>query len=225
MIVAIHQPNYIGYLGFFDKMRKSDIFVLLDDAQFSKGDFHNRNRIKVSSGAKWLTVPVSAGFKPIKETMINKDCKFSGMTWNDYHLHMFRQNYRKSKHFEPISQILNEIYSENYDRLMDINMKMINFIKQRLGIKTPVFLSGELNIKTSSTQRLVDICNHFDADCYLSGKNGPEYMDMSLFEKNKIAVVIQNLRHPTYTQQHGEFVPYLSAMDALFNVGNIFEEV
>lgn len=224
MIVGIHQPNYIGYLGFFDKMLKSDIFVLLDDAQFSKGDFHNRNRIKVNSGIKWLTIPVKSGFKPIKETMINKDYKFSEMSWNDYHLHMFRDNYRKSKQFEPLSETLNEIYSENYDRLIDVNLKMINFIKQQLKIKTPVFLSSQLNIKTSSTQRLIDICKYFGADCYLSGRDGPKYMDISLFEKNKIAVAVQNFEHPTYTQQYGEFVPNLSAMDALFNVGNVFEE-
>jgi hypothetical protein len=225
MIVGIHQPNYIAYLGFFDKMLKSDIFVLLDDAQFSKGDFHNRNRIKVNSGPKWITIPVKSAFRPINEVVINKDAIFSGMVWNEYHFHLIRENYGRSKYFNCFSKMLSEIYFEEYDRLIDINLNMIEFIRQGFRIKTPVFLSSELKIKTSSTQRLIDICNHFEADCYLSGQDGPKYMDMSLFEKNKIRVEVQDFKHPTYTQQYGGFVPYLSAVDALFNAGNIFEEI
>src|ERR1035437_1984540 len=117
MIVGIHQPNYLPYLGFFDKIRRSDIFVILDDAQFSKGDFHNRNRIKTSTGAKWITIPIIEPFKPINETYINYNVKNGKFVWNDSHLFLLKENYQKAPFFDTIFPGLEEIYYTHKEKL------------------------------------------------------------------------------------------------------------
>ena len=221
MTIGIHQPNYLPYLGFFDKVKKSDLFVILDDAQFSKGDFHNRNRIKTSNGSKWITIPVSEAFKPINRTKINNELRFGRLIWSDYHLSLFKENYRKAPSFDFLFPKLQEIYSQHYECLSEINILLIRFICTLFEIETPVCYSSELKLKANSTQRLIDICEHFKADVYLSGQDGPKYMDMSLFEKRHIEVEIQNFVHPVYNQLFDGFVPYLSAMDFLFNAESL----
>jgi len=217
MTIGIHQPNYLPYLGFFDKIRRSDIFVILDDAQFSKGDFHNRNRIKTSSGSKWITVPVVESFKPINNTYINNQLRFDKLKWSDYHLSLLNENYRKALCFNSVFPKLSEIYSQQYEYLSSINIHLIRLICSLLEIKTPLYFSSELRLKSNSTQRLVDICEHFNADVYLSGQDGPKYMDMNLFQKRQIEVEVQNFVHPIYNQLFDGFIPYLSALDFLFN--------
>ena len=223
MIIAIHQPNYLPYLGFFDKMLKADHFVILDDAQFSKGDFHNRNRINTAAGPKWLTIPVKGTFMPIKDIVIKKSHRFSGMKWSEYHLKLIKENYLKTKYFEILFSRLEEIYKQEYEKLLEVNLALIFLLKELFEIKTPVCLSSKLGIRRSSTQRLIDICNYFSAETYLSGKSGPDYMDLSLFEKNNINVLIQDFNHPVYKQGFNHFEKNLSSIDAFFNAGNILE--
>lgn len=225
MILGIHQPNYLPYLGFFDKMRRSDIFVILDDAQFSKGDFHNRNRIKTSTGPKWITVPVSETFRPINETYINYSVKYGKLGWIDYHLHLIKENYKNALFFDTIYPGIKEIYCRHYEKLSVINIELIKQICSLFNISTPVYFSSELNIKTSSTQRLVDICEHFNANVYLSGPDGPKYMEMSLFDKRQIEVEVQNFVHPVYKQLYDGFIPCLSALDSLFNTGKYYSNI
>jgi WbqC-like protein family len=223
MTIAIHQPNYLPYLGFFDKMLKADHFIILDDAQFSKGDFHNRNRINTIAGPKWLTIPVKGTFMPIKDVVINKKNMFSGMKWFEYHLKLINDNYFKTKFFKVLFYQLEEIYKKEFEKLLEINLALIFLLKKLFEIKTPVSLSSELGIKSSATQRLIDICNYFSAKTYLSGKAGPNYMDLNLFEKNNISVLIQNFSHPVYEQGFNHFEKNLSSIDAFFNAGNILE--
>ncbi len=223
MIIAIHQPNYLPYLGFFDKMLKADHFVILDDAQFSKGDFHNRNRINTAAGPKWLTIPVKGTFMPINDIVINKDHKFSGMKWSEYHLKLIKENYLKTKFFETLFSLLEEIYKQEYEKLLEVNLALIFLLKKLFEIKTPVSLSSELGIRSLSTRRLIDICNYFSAETYLSGKSGQNYMDLSLFEKNNINVLIQDFKHPVYNQGFNRFEKNLSSIDVFFNAGNILE--
>lgn len=223
MIIAIHQPNYLPYLGFFDKMLKADHFVILDDAQFSKGDFQNRNRINTAAGPKWLTIPVKGKFMPIKDVVINEGHLFSGMKWSEYHLKAIKYNYLKTNFFEILFYRLEDIYKQEYEKLLEVNLALIFLLKELFKIKTPVTLSSELGIKSSATQRLIDICNYFSAETYLSGKAGPNYMELSLFEKNKINVLIQDFNHPVYKQGFNHFEKNLSSIDAFFNAGNILE--
>ena len=223
MIIGIHQPNYLPYLGFINKLKNSDIFVILDDAQFSKGDYHNRNRIKTKDGAKWLTIPVKAKPEPINSIKINSEYKFSRMNWNVYHLKMIKENYSKSDCFHEVFPELEKIYENNYEYLIDINMNIINLLKELFSIKTPIYLSSELKLDKTirSTEKLVEICNIFNAKKYLSGKDGPKYMDMKLFENANIDLLIQDFDVQLYKQQFGEFIPYMTALDFYFNNGKI----
>ncbi len=223
MIIAIHQPNYLPYLGFFDKMLKADHFVILDDAQFSKGDFHNRNRINTVTGPKWLTIPVKGSFMPIKDVVINKENLISGMKWYEYHLNLIKDNYLRTKFFNMLFNRLEEIYKKEYQKLIEVNLTLILLLKELFKIKTPISLSSQLGLKSSATQRLIDICKYFSANTYLSGKSGPDYMDMNLFEKSNIKVLIQDFNHPVYKQQFNHFEKNLSSIDAFFNAGNILE--
>ena len=223
MIVAIHQPNYLPYLGFFDKIFNSDVFVILDDAQFSKGDFHNRNRIKNQNGAKWLTIPVKAEFKSIRDIKINQEFKFSNNSWNDYHLLQIKENYKNSKCFNSLYPKIEKILKQDYQFLLDINLKMIYLLTEYFNINVKIVLSSILKISTNSTQRLIDITKYLAGDTYLSGTGAKSYIDINLFKENGINLIFQEFEHPYYKQQYENFVPNLSAIDYCFNEGgNLF---
>ncbi len=223
MIIGIHQPNYLPYPGFFHKIKDSDLFVILDDAQFSKGDFHNRNKIKTKDGFKWLTVPVHAKKEPINKIKINKDFRFSRMSWNEYHLHLIYENYRKSAFLSSFKQVLESFYNTNYNSLIDVNMKMINIFCNIFEINKKLVLSSSLGIPPNikSTERLAFICEALGAKKYLSGPDGKNYMDLSIFSDKKIEVIFQEYYPVSYKQNYGEFLPYMSALDAYLNCGEL----
>jgi len=217
MIYAIHQPNYIPYLGFFDKYKKSDIFILYDTAQYSKNEFHNRNRIKTASGPIWLTIPVKVHLgQQIREvSIIDK-------TAIEKHLGALRINYGQADFFEESMEWLLEIYSplKKADKLVDVNIPILKkFFDLFKGPE--VFLASELGIspEVKSTQALVEMCKKVGADTYLSGSGAKAYLDEELFKKNDIKVIWQEFHHPVYQQRFGKFVPNLSVIDALMNVG------
>ena len=219
MIVGIHQPNYLPYLGFFDKMKKSDIFIIYDDAQFNKGDFQHRNKIRISSGWKWLTVPVEKKHVPINQIKIRNDLKISGINWQEAHFKEIYDNYGKAPYYEKYENRLRKIYEQQYDLLVDLNTKLIEFMVKSFAINTKIVYSSEFGFKTKSTEKIVDLISAVGGDVYLSGPSGKNYMDIELFDKNDIQVVFQNFEHPLYKQQYDDFIPNMSALDALFNIG------
>lgn len=225
MKIAIHQPNYLPYLGFFDKMEKSDMFVIYDDAQFNKSDFQHRNKIRIFNGFKWLTVPVIKKHIPIKEIKINNELKVKNLYWYDSHFENIQENYGKSAYFPCYKDAIWEIYSENYKMLFDLNIELINLIKEAFEIKCELVFSSELRLKSKSTQKIIDIVKELDGDTYLSGPKGIDYLDLPLFKKDRINVEFQDFKHPIYKQCYDDFVPNMSAIDALFNVGKYLTEI
>ena len=224
MIVAIHQPNYLPYLGFFDKMIKSDVFVIYDDAQFNKSDFQHRNRIRIYEGWKWLTVPVEKKRIPINEVRIKNEVKnWKGLRWFEDHLKNIRDNYKDTPYYSTYESEIERIYSKPYDRLVDLNMSIIYFLIKAFDIDTKIVFSSDFGFKTKSTQRLVDLVEALGGDVYLSGPMGRKYLDLKLFEERGIKVVFQDFKHPVYKQRYPGFVPNMAAIDALFNVGKIPE--
>ncbi len=221
MIVAIHQPNYLPYIGFFEKMRQSDIFVIYDDAQFSKEDFHHRNKIRIFNGWKWLTVPVDQKHIPINEIKIKKEFNRKGLKWNDMHFRILRDNYKDAPYFSLYENELEIIYSGEYDKLIDINMRLIHCLKKAFNIKTKLIFSSELGLTSKSTKRLVEIVDILDCDVYLSGKMGLNYLDISQFDDREIKVEFQKFKHPVYKQQYDDFIPNMASIDALFNIGKL----
>jgi hypothetical protein len=223
MIIAIHQPNYLPYLGFFEKMKQSDIFVIYDDAQFNKEDFQHRNKIRIYHGWKYLTVPVEKKHIPIKNIRIRNEFMIKGMTWQEAHLKEIRDNYKNTPYYASYEGYLKAAYTNKYDRLIDLNMDIINFLKNAFNIETEIIFASELGFRSQSTERLADITEVLGGDMYLSGTAGRDYLDASLFESRGINVEFQDFKHPVYKQRYDRFIQNMSAIDALFNVGKMPE--
>jgi hypothetical protein len=214
-VVSAHQPNYLPWIGFFQKILKSDIFVILDHVEFSRRGFINRNRIKGPKGAVWLTVPViSELHTPIFEVKIDNKQK-----WKRKHYNSIRLFYGKAPYFDEIFPYLSDVYEKEWDNMFELNLEIIKIIVEMLDIQTEFKKSSELNPKGKKMEMIIDICKKVGADIYYSGRGAKKYQDEDVFQKNGIKLVYQNFEHPVYPQRFGEFVPYLSIVDMLFNVG------
>jgi hypothetical protein len=215
--VVILQPGYLPWLGFFDQMRRADVFVYYDDVQYDKHGWRNRNRVKTQSGPTWLTVPVRHGGLGQPRTI---DVEIDSRTpWARKHAATIGQAYARAPFFECFMQALDELLQRKWERLVDLDLACAELIAGWLGIHTRVERSSALGIDGRQSERLVRICQHFSATTYLSGDAASDYLDVRLFERHGIAVEWQRFQHPTYPQLHGPFVPYLSALDLLFNCG------
>jgi len=215
--VVILQPGYLPWLGFFDQMYKSDIFVIYDDVQFDKNGWRNRNKIRTSQGWQWLTVPVflkGQNFPKIKDVLINNN-----ENWRKKHLESIRQNYSKAPFFDGVFEICEKIYSKEWKYLLDLDVAFIYNLAEKLNMKREIKFSSELDVKGDQTERLVNICLKFRASEYLTGDAARNYIDESLFQKNNIKLEFHNYKHPIYSQRFGEFIPYLSVIDLMFNHG------
>tara|TARA_Y100000310_G_scaffold64989_1_gene60520 strand:+ start:1455 stop:2093 length:639 start_codon:yes stop_codon:yes gene_type:complete len=170
--VAIHQPEHFPYIGFFQKMQYADIFVILDDVQYSKGNWQNRNRfLNKNKIEDFFTVQVE---KNAYKKLIN-EVKVVPSKWRRKILIKLQQNFNVD---------LTDVYT--YEKLFDINMNSIHWVRDKLNIQTPMFISSELNIDTTRTQRIVDIVRHFGTE-YISGEGGKLYLDESLFTDIKLS--------------------------------------
>jgi len=219
--VVILQPSYLPWLGYFDQINKADIFVFLDDVQYSKGDWRNRNKIKVVND-EWvyLTAPIlTTGFFLSRINQVKIDYKSN---WTRKHLSTFSWNYRKAYFFPEVFTILQEILLKKIEFLSDLNIELILKFSEYLSIKNCKFLkSSQLNIGSykNSTERLIKICKLLEATHYLSGGAAKEYLNENLFIENNIVLEYQNYEHPIYKQLGDNFIPYLSVVDLLFNEG------
>jgi WbqC-like protein len=213
--LAVLQPGYMPWLGFFDQMRRSDIFVYYDDVQFDKHGWRNRNRVKAPTGPLWLTVPVRHhGKPPILEVEIDERAP-----WARRHTGTIRQFYARAPFLDRYIDQLEELLVRPWTKLVDLDLAVASRMAEWLGVRTQIERSSCLGIEGERSERLVRICERFGATRYLSGNAAQTYLDVGLFAGSGIEVVWQDFRHPTYPQQHGDFVPYLSAMDLLLNCG------
>jgi len=216
MIVSIHQPQYLPWLGYFDKIERSDIFVFLDNVQFKKNEWQNRNKIKTSEGWQWLSVPVIHKFmQKISEVKINNT-----VWWGKKHLNALITNYSKAPFFKDHEEFFEQTYGQDWDVLVDINISMIEYLVKALGLSGKKLVkASEYESREEPTARLVDICMQLGGDVYLSGKDGASYMNLDEFAKEGIKVIFQDYKHPNYPQLYGSFEPYMSVVDLLFNCG------
>jgi hypothetical protein len=218
MRAVILQPSYLPRLGYFDQMSRSDVFVLYDDVQFDKHGWRNRNRIKTPQGIQWLTVPVLTKGRNFP---LNRDIEINNSSaWQEKHLKSLRQNYAKAPCFATIFPSLETILGRRFQYLLDLNLELISAIKDQLKLTTRICLASELNVaKSGKTERLIDICQKLGADTFFEGAAGKSYIDEELFSRHGIRLEYQQYHHPAYDQLYGEFVPYLSIVDLLFNHG------
>ena len=216
MIISIHQPQYMPWLGYFDKIARSDVFVLLDDVQFKKNEWQNRNQIKTAQGKQWITVPVMYHFpERINEVKINNT-----VTWQKKQQHGIELSYRNAPFYKEYKEFLDELFSRQWGTIDTLNIVTVKKLARLLGIKTEIVSSSAMKIVTTSTRRLIDICKKFSADTYIAGQGGEQYMEIELFKKENIDVIIQKYEHPVYPQLYGEFISQLSVIDLLFNCGD-----
>jgi hypothetical protein len=215
MILGAHQPQYLPWLGYFDKIDRADVFVLLDNVQFKKNEWQNRNRIKGASGWQWLTVPVHHRFpQPIHEVGV------ADQKWQRKHRRTLEQCYGGTSFFQDQRWILDALYDREWDELVSLNMESVRLLTGRFGIETPVHIGSDIDgLPENPDERLIALCRRFGADTYLAGAGGQAYMDLSLWQEAGIQVVFQELHHPVYPQPYGPFLPALSAVDLLFNCG------
>ena len=216
MIVAVHQPQYLPWLGYFDKIDRADLFVLLDNVQFKKNEWQNRNRIKTAGGTQWLTVPVTYKFpQRINEVVINNRER-----WQHQQRQAILSNYRKAPCWDYVAASLEEIFAPAWEYLAPLNIFVVKRLAEILGIATPLYVASELPaFPENPDERLIAIAKHFGADTYLAGGGGRDYMDLDRYERNSIKVLFQVYHHPVYEQKFGAFEPFMSVLDLLFNHG------
>lgn len=214
--VGILQPGYLPWLGFFDQIRRCDIFVLYDDVQYDKNGWRNRNRIKTNQGLQWLTVPVLVKDKPlITEVKIN-----STENWREKHIKSIKQNYTKAVHFSEYFPIIEKhILNKSYDLLVDLDIALIKELTALLGIETEIVRSSNLPCAGDRITRLVNIVKYFGGNNFVEGSSGKNYIDDTYFLESGISITYQDYKHPIYPQLYSEFIPHASIIDLLFNCG------
>lgn len=222
MLISIHQPDFVPWLGFFNKVRLSDMLVIGDHVHYRNKGYQNRNKIKTAKGASWLTVPIEHDWgQPInKIRVLNREQ--NGTFWNDHHLNLLKINYSKAPYYDKYIEIFEKIYRKKNDLLVDVNMDFMKSVFEILGIDKPIVKTSEMSLSKTKTELIVEICNKVDADSYLSGMGGKNYMDENVLHENKIKLLFNKYDNPVYNQQFMElgFIPFLSVIDLLFNHGD-----
>jgi hypothetical protein len=229
MIVAAHQPSYLPWLGYLDKMAQADVFVVMDDLQYEQQNFQNRNRIKRNDGPAWLTVPVERGAQTdrICDKLIQNHASarehWQRKTWRTLGIH-----YGPTEYFRSYREELQEIYTRPWERLVDVDLAILELARSWFGITVPVVRSSSLGLTGQKTDRILDMCRKLGAKAYLSGSGGStDYLDVERMKAGGVAVVWQHFEHPTYPQRYPAlgFVPKLAFLDLLFNCGPSSREI
>ena len=219
-IAAIHQPNFFPWLGYFDKIVRSDVFIFLDHVQYPKkgGTWSNRVKLIDGSGAEWITAPIARdyhGFRSYREMRFREDAP-----WREKILRSMEVNYRRAPFFDENFDFLAALILEREASLAIYNENAVRRIADRLGIETAKFCrSSELPHEGQSNEMLISLALAVDADTYMCGGGAGEYQQPEIFEKAGVRLMEQSFQPPRYAQIHVDWVPGLSVIDALFNVG------
>lgn len=217
--MAMHQPNFLPWIGYFYKMRLCDVFVYLDSVQYPRGrSFSARTKIKGPNGAMYLTVPVSVRGEQGKA--LYTEVQFADDKWREKHVKTLSLNYRKAPYFQEIMSLIEPSLREA-TCLVDLNIRLIDALAQYLSIETKrVRLSALQGVEGSKSSLIVNICKALGANTYVSGTGGgKEYNDEALLCENEILLRYSDFDHPTYQQLWGEFESHLSMIDLVFNLG------
>ncbi len=219
MIVAVHQPAYLPWLGYLDKMAKADVFVVMDDLPFDPHDFQHRNRLKLADGAAWLTVPLEPGrgVQRINEKTIDNAYDWQLETWRAIEMH-----YQHAPHFLPYADELFEVFTRPWVNLVDLDMHMLGLARRWFGITTPLLRSSKIGLHGTMTDRLIQLCDKLGARAYLSGTGlSLKYLDAERMGRTGLGVIWQHFDHPMYPQRYPElgFISRLGFLDLVFNCG------
>jgi len=213
---VVLQPGYLPWLGYFEQVHRADVFVHLDDVQFDKHGWRNRNRIKGPGGPQWLTVPVRAGDRAaIKDVRIDP----TKATWAEKHLKTLQMNYHAAPFFDWLFPELGDLLGASWERIADLDIALVELLCAKLGLVRQFRRSSEMILPEGRCERLITICESFDCRHYYAGAASRAYMDLLMFRHAGIDVTFQDYHHPTYPQQYGAFVSHLSVIDLMFHCG------
>jgi hypothetical protein len=221
VIVAAHQPHYLPWLGYLDKLDKADLFVVMDDLQYEAQNFQNRQRVKIDTGAMWLTVPLLRGVQSDRICDKRIDNAATGKHgWRHRHWRTIETHYRRAPYFARFCDELRDIYTREWTSLLELDMRMLDLARSWLGITVPIVRASSLGLTGARTDRLIDLCTKVGARAYLSGGGGSTgYLDVEQMGRAGIGVIWQHFDHPRYPQRYGHFVSHLGFLDLVFNVG------
>jgi len=216
MIVSIHQPHYVPWLGYFDKVDSADVFVILDSVQYEKNGWQNRNRIKTANGWMWLTVPVKHSFGlTIRETGIDNSSK-----WGKKHFQSLVSNYSKAPFFSDHRAFFETLYSERHESIQALTDRMFHYFIEAIGIETRIETASELgSFPDEPNERLAAMVKSLGGDTYLAGSGSRAYIDESVFRDYGISLIFQDYQPLEYSQLYNGFEAGLAVVDALFNLG------
>jgi hypothetical protein len=217
MLVGIHQLHYLPWLRYFEKIARCDVFIVLDNIQFNKNGWQNRNHVKTRDGSQLLTVPVHSQYgQMLDEVRID-----SASSWRKKHLQTLRQAYGKAPFFEEYAPFLDACYGRSWTYLNELNREMLNWFLEVLSIDTPVVYASDLNVPGQATERLINLIRAVGGDRYYSGAFALDaYLDAALLEEAQIGLELQHWSAPAYPQGSGEFIPDLAMIDLLFHCGS-----
>lgn len=216
--IAALQPGYLPWVGFFDLMKRSDLFVIEDNLKYTKQDWRNRNRIRTASGARYLTVPVRlpAEHLPINQVMIDNSTDWSRRHWN-----VLYENYHAAPYWSRYAALLSETYKRTWERLIDLDLHLIDFLRSEFQITTPIVLLSSLPVAfgKDKTQSLIDLVKAVGGHALLEGASGRRFIDEARFVQAGLDIRFQDYVCKPYRQQFQPFLSHLSAIDLLLNEG------
>ena len=223
MILTAHQPVYLPWLGLFHKIAQADMFISFNQVQYQPKDWNNRNQIKTHRGPLWLSVPVlRKGYldKTISDIEINNREPWAHKHWKSLQL-----AYSKSPFFKLYADFFQDIYSQRWESLVDLNETMLKGFLGILGIAVPVHSADEWEFHGMKSHLVLDMCTQTNASDYIFGALGRDYADIAAFESAGVKAHFQEYVHPVYPQLHGDFVSHLSVVDLLFNCGDASRDI
>lgn len=216
MRVGIIQSSYIPWRGYFDFIDDTDLFIFHDDIQYTKHDWRNRNKIKTSHGATWLTVAVN--YRHTSQRICDTTIDYS-QHWVDSHVNQIKNWYTRAPFFKLYSDELFVLLGTRYGTISDLNITLCRWIMKKLEIQTRTTVSSELGASGTKTQRLIDILRRAGGDCYLSGPTARSYLDETLFRENRMHLEYKSYDYQPYPQLWGDYIGEVTVLDLLFNVG------
>ncbi len=224
MIVSINQPAYLPWLGYFHRIAGSDVHIVLDQVQFEKNSFTNRNKIRTRENWGWLTVPVQTSGKfgnlPINQVTIAGERPWAAKHWTT-----LRLNYSKAPFFDQHAAFFEGIYARPWEKLYDLSREITAYLLDAFKIKTKLYFGSQMAASGKKDELVLNLCRELGATAYLSGPLGRNYLREELFREHAIALRYDDYHHPQYLQVYPGFEPYMAAIDLLFNAGPAGREI
>lgn len=228
-IISGHQPVYLPWLGLFHKIQLCDVFVFMDDVQYLRQDWNNRNRIKGPQGAFWLTVPIAlkaSASETLKDIRIVQDDWGGKNNWQQAHWKSIESCYRRAPYWELYADELRSLYLEHrWDFLSPLNESLLQFFLRALGMDVRVIRGSEAGFEGQKSDLVLDHCRKLGGDFCVLGTHGRDYLDEEKFKAARIGFYYQGYQHPAYPQMFGDFLSHLSTLDLLFNCGPDSKEI